>query len=75
MRFLAFLHTLPIQIDNKTTQQAMSDILTLARKLRLSSYDAAYLELAIREGIHLATLDQKLKKAAARMGVTIMSGA
>ena len=41
----------------------------LARAHNLSAYDAAYLELALRRGLKLATLDKKLKAAAAAAGV------
>lgn len=47
-------------------------MLTLARTHNLSSYDAAYLELALREGLPLATLDQQLKQAALNIGVTTL---
>jgi predicted nucleic acid-binding protein len=43
--------------------------LGLARTHNLSAYDAAYLELAVRRGLPLATLDDKLKTAATRIGV------
>jgi predicted nucleic acid-binding protein len=46
-------------------------VLSLAREQGLSTYDAAYLELAIREGLPLATLDTELKKAAKAVGVKL----
>jgi predicted nucleic acid-binding protein len=48
-----------------------SDTLQLARIYGLSAYDAAYLELAMREGLPLATLDERLKIAANTSGVAI----
>jgi predicted nucleic acid-binding protein len=45
--------------------------LNVARGHRLTAYDAAYLELAVRRGIPLATLDSDLKKAVQAVGVTI----
>jgi predicted nucleic acid-binding protein len=51
-------------------RRAFGDIAHLARTHQLSSYDAAYLELAIRRGLPLACLDGKLKAAAAA-GVTM----
>ena len=45
--------------------------MTLARAYGLSSYDAAYLELAVRRGLPLATLDKELHKAAKRASVAI----
>jgi predicted nucleic acid-binding protein len=44
----------------------------LARTYHLSAYDAAYLELAIREGLPLATLDDDLHRAAAGAGVALV---
>ena len=70
-RFLAFLTALPIVVDEQTSQRAFSDIAHLARAHHLSSYDAAYLELAIRRGLPLACLDGKLKAAAQAVGVPL----
>jgi predicted nucleic acid-binding protein len=39
---------------------------------RLTSYDAAYLELAMRTALPLATLDQDLRKAASAEGVSLL---
>jgi predicted nucleic acid-binding protein len=46
-------------------------VLALARQERLTAYDAAYLELAMREGLPIATLDQEIRDAAARVGVPL----
>lgn len=70
-RFIAQLECLPIQLDPLTSHQAFSHILTLSRAYNISSYDAAYLELAIRENLPLATLDKDLKKAAKKADVPI----
>ena len=70
-RFITQLEALPIQIDPLTSHQAFSRTLSLSRAYNLSSYDAAYLELAIREGLPLATLDGDLRKAAQRADVLI----
>lgn len=70
-RFLAQLERLPIQVDPITAHQAFSRTLSLSRAFKLSSYDAAYLELAIREGLSIATLDKDLKKAAKKAGVEL----
>jgi predicted nucleic acid-binding protein len=67
--FLSRLATLPIAIDDQTARVAWSDALPIARSQKLSAYDAAYLELAIREGIPLATLDDRLRATAAVLGV------
>jgi predicted nucleic acid-binding protein len=60
---------LPITVDDETATRAWSDVLSVARAQNLSVYDAAYLELALRRGLALATLDDKLKAAATAVGV------
>lgn len=62
--FIAQLESLPIQTDPTTVTQALGRTLSLSRAYKLSSYDAAYLELSLREGLPLATLDKDLIKAA-----------
>lgn len=69
--FIVQLESLPIQVDPLTAQQAFSRIIGLSRAYKLSSYDASYLELAIREGLPLATLDKDLVKAAKKSEVPI----
>jgi predicted nucleic acid-binding protein len=69
--WLGFLASLPITADEETTAHAFTDTLNLAREHSLSSYDAAYLELAMRRGLPLATLDEKLKVAAQAVGVSL----
>lgn len=71
-QFLRLLGSLPITVDAKTGEKAFTDVLTLARTHKLTSYDAAYLELALREGLALATLDEELKRVASKLGVTIL---
>jgi predicted nucleic acid-binding protein len=61
---LADLALLPILLDPETDRQAWGATLRLAERHRLSSYDAAYLELARRRGLPLATLDSDLRVAA-----------
>lgn len=68
-KWLGNLSSLPITVDDETAARAWSDVLRLARAHRLSAYDAAYLELALRRGLPLATLDDQLKAAAAAVGV------
>jgi predicted nucleic acid-binding protein len=64
---------LPISIDHIRVDHAFGPILTAARAETLTEYDAAYLELALREGVPLATLDQRLKNAARRAGILVVS--
>lgn len=61
---LADLAQLPIQVDGETDQQAWGAILALAERHRLTTYDAAYLELPLRRNLALATLDRDLRRAA-----------
>ena len=68
-RFISQLENLPVYVDPLTSNQSFSRILSLARAYKLSSYDAAYLELAVREGLPLATLDKDLIKAAKKANV------
>jgi predicted nucleic acid-binding protein len=69
--FVALLAALDIAIDGETTSRGLSDILNLARRERLSSYDAAYLELAMRAALPLATRDAAVAAAARRCGVVV----
>jgi predicted nucleic acid-binding protein len=67
--FLEMLEGVEIDVDSATFTQALSDTLQLARRYKLSSYDASYLELSLRLDMPLATLDQDLQKAAKKAGV------
>ena len=69
--WLGFLTSLPIAVDEETKAHAFATTLSLAREHNLSVYDAAYLELALRRGLPLATLDEKLKIAANAVGVPL----
>ncbi|MEA5535524.1 type II toxin-antitoxin system VapC family toxin [Crocosphaera sp. XPORK-15E] len=66
------LESLSILIDSLTSSQAFQQILTLGRSQGLASYDAAYLELALRKGLPLATNDNRLIEAAKRCQVRLM---
>ena len=69
---LELIARLPITTDAETTARAWHDTLMLARAERLTTYDAAYLELALRRGVPLATKDEALSGAAKRLGVAIL---
>ena len=69
---LELISRLPIVTDTETDSRAFREILTLARTEELATYDAAYLELAIRRGTPLATLDKALIRAANRVEVQIL---
>jgi predicted nucleic acid-binding protein len=68
-KWLSYMACLPITVDDETNERAWSEVLRLARTHRLSAYDAAYLESALRRGLPLATLDNDLKSAASAAGV------
>jgi predicted nucleic acid-binding protein len=67
--WLSFLSGLPVVVDSVTESQAWSDTINLARQHGLSAYDAAYLEIALRKKVPLATLDTRLEAAAIAVGV------
>ncbi len=67
--FLEMLGRAPIHADDATAARALTETLHLARRYRLSSYDASYLDLALRTGLPLATLDTDLATAARKAGV------
>ncbi|HDJ86397.1 MAG TPA: PIN domain-containing protein [Chromatiales bacterium] len=67
--FLEMLQGVDIKVGAATFARALSDTLQLARRYKLSAYDASYLELALRLGMPLATLDEDLLKAAKKAGV------
>ncbi len=68
---LALVAALPIEADLETWDRAWDAILPLAQRFGLTAYDAAYLELAHRTGLPLATLDQDLRAAAVQLGVAL----
>ena len=72
-RFLQMIRALPIRTDVVAATVVFEATFNLAKDQDLSSYDASYLELAIRENCPLATLDAKLRKAASRLGVGLLS--
>ena len=69
---LADLALLDITTDQQTDSHAWTDTLNLADRFQLTVYDAAYLELAQRRGLPLATLDQELRTAATAIGLTLL---
>jgi len=67
--FIRRLQSLGLRFDSETGWQILSATLPVARRYKLTAYDATYLELALRTGYPLATLDVGLRKAAKRAGV------
>jgi len=71
---LADLALLDITTDTSTDTHAWSAILDFADRFRLTLYDAAYLELAHRRAVPLATLDNDLRTAGAALGIRVLGG-
>ena len=71
-RHLSALQSLPIAMDENSSREAWNASLLLARAHQLTLYDAAYLELAIRLGAPLGSLDTELRKAAKAEGVKLL---
>jgi predicted nucleic acid-binding protein len=70
-RLIDLLAELPIIPEPEPPERMLREIFTLARKHQLSTYDASYLDLAIRRRIPLATLDERLRTAAAQIDVRL----
>jgi predicted nucleic acid-binding protein len=68
LEFLESIKALPIRLADPVSYD---DVFRLADRHGLSVYDAAYLDLAIREGLPLASLDNALCKAAPNSGVAL----
>lgn len=69
---IQLLSALGLTIDLDSNLHAWNETFSLARDERLTVYDATYLELALRLGAHLATLDVDLAAAARRRGLTVL---
>ncbi len=71
-RFIALLGKLPIIVEHEQPERMIKEIVMLARNHQLSSYDASYLDLAMKKGLPLATLDKNLINAARRCNVQLL---
>jgi predicted nucleic acid-binding protein len=69
---VSLLQRLAVSIDSEGAERACRELLDLARGERLTVYDAAYLELALRLGLPLASKDAKLRKAGAGLGLALL---
>ena len=70
--FLKLVRTLSIRTDDTPRHRVSDDILDIGRRHNLTSYDATYVELALREGAPLATFDEAVRKCARGVGVKIL---
>ena len=73
VEFLGILGDLDIRVDPDLPGRAFRDILPLARDARLTTYDASYLELAMRLGLPLATKDRALARAATALRIKTLA--
>lgn len=71
LRLVELYGALPIQTDTFAGPEVAWRLQALAEEYVISAYDAAYLELALRRGLGLATLDRRLAGAARRAGVRL----
>ena len=69
---LELLRILPISFEHTNQVEIFSSTMALARAEQLTSYDATYLELAIRLDLPLATLDKKLVQAARNTNIEVL---
>ena len=70
--FIADIGKLEIELDDEAPGRAFTHLLSLCRAHRLTSYDAMYLDLAVRRQLPVATLDNDLRKAAKKLGVPLL---
>jgi predicted nucleic acid-binding protein len=70
--FLEDVGQFAIRVDTRGLDRALTEVRYLAEQHQLTSYDAAYLELAMRTGTPLATLDERLRQAALAAGVQVV---
>ena len=73
-RAIRLVLALPITVAERPLPDTIGAVLPLAREQSLSVYDASYLDVALREGGALATLDGRLRRAAERVGVALAGG-
>ena len=70
--FLSLLDALDVEVDLEAADRAFSHLLPLCRRHRLTAYDAAYLELALRRRLPLASLDHDLRVGARSLGLPVI---
>ena len=70
--FVKLLGVLDIQIDEETPARVFAHVLPLSRSHALTSYDAAYVDLALRRHLPLASLDDDLRRVATSLGVQVL---
>ncbi|MGA8052596.1 MAG: type II toxin-antitoxin system VapC family toxin [Burkholderiales bacterium] len=71
-RLAAALADLPIEVDRSVSELSIAALASLARRLKLTAYDAAYIDLAKRRSLALATLDARLRSACKKEGIAVL---
>ena len=71
--FVANLGKLGIERDDEAPDRAFTHLLALCRTHGLTSYDAIYLDLAVRRSLPLATLDQDLRRTGEKLGLRLLA--
>ena len=71
-KFIGDVSKLDLEVDMESAERAFERLLPLCRTHKLTSYDAVYLDLAIRRQLPLASLDEPLRKAAKKVGVKLL---
>ncbi len=72
IRLVRELRALPVEIDGTSTERSLEETLALAQKYDLTTYDASYIELALRRDVSLATLDNRLRKACLSAKISLL---
>ncbi|NLU19978.1 MAG: type II toxin-antitoxin system VapC family toxin [Phycisphaerae bacterium] len=71
--FIALVEDFGLEVDDQAPARAFTHLLPLCRSHGLTSYDAVYLDLALRRGLPLASLDEELRAAAEACGVKLLA--
>ena len=71
-RLAGLVQALPVRVDPGSAMLTWGAVAVLAERYELSAYDAAYLELAVRLALPLASLDKRLRAAAVSAGVALV---
>lgn len=71
-RVVELLRSLPLRLADAALERSLGIVLSLARAQGLTTYDASYLELALREGLPLASGDARLRRGASAAGVSLV---
>lgn len=72
VRFMTLLQTLPIVVEDQARDAVFGPVFAIAADNGLTSYDASYLQVALREGVAIATLDKAMRKVAGRLRVPVL---